>query len=162
MLYSIQAYRGFALLLVVLFHGTYRVEHNYGIEPFFNIFDFGFSGVHLLFVLSGFIILTAHVKDIGSPGQLFWYLKRRLIRIYPIYWLIFFVLGGWKLLSLKMNIDDFFLNAFLFSSNTKLVIAVSWAMLYEIIFYLIFAILVINKKIGSITIVVWLALILLN
>ena len=162
MLYSIQAYRGIAVLLVVLFHGAYRVGHNYGIEPFFNIFDFGFSGVHLFFVLSGFIILAAHVKDIGAPGHLFWYLKRRLIRIYPIYWLIFFVLGGWKLLSVKMNIDDFFLNAFLFTSNTKLVIAVSWTMLYEIIFYLIFAILVINKKIGSITITVWLALILFN
>lgn len=162
MLYSIQAYRGFAVLLVVLFHGTYKVEHNYGIEPFFSMFDFGFSGVHLFFVLSGFIILTAHVKDIGAPRKLFWYFKRRLIRIYPIYWIIFFVLGGWKLISVKVDIEDFYLNAFLFMSDTKLVIAVSWTMLYEIIFYIIFAIFIINKKTGSITIAIWLTLILLN
>ena len=162
MLYSIQAYRGFAVLLVVLFHGASKVGGKYGIVPFDDFFDFGFSGVHLFFVLSGFIIVTAHVKDIGVPKQLFWYLKRRLIRIYPIYWIIFFVLGGWKLVSVNVNIEDFFLNAFLFKSNMGLVISVSWTMLYEIIFYLIFAVLVINKKIGVTAIVVWFALISLN
>jgi len=162
MLYSIQAYRGFAVLLVVLFHGASKIGRKYGIEPFNDFFDTGFSGVHLFFVLSGFIIVTAHAKDIGMPRQLFWYLKRRLIRIYPIYWIIFFALGGWKLVSVNVNIEDFFLNACLFMSNTGLVIPVSWTMLYEIIFYLIFAILIINKKIGVTAIVVWLAFILLN
>ena len=162
MLYSIQAYRGFAVLLVVLFHGASKVGRNYGIVPFHDFFDTGFSGVHLFFVLSGFIIVTAHVKDIGVPRQLFWYLKRRLIRIYPIYWVIFFVLGGWKLVSINVNIEDFFLNALLFKSNTKLVLSVSWTMLYEIVFYLIFAVLVINKKTGSIAITAWFTFIMLN
>ena len=162
MLYSIQAYRGIAVLLVVLFHGTYKVEHNYGIEPFFGVFNYGFSGVHLFFVLSGFIILTAHMKDIGIPKRLFWYFKRRLIRIYPIYWLIFFFLGGWKFISVNIDLETFFLNAFLFTAGTKLVIAVSWTMLYEIIFYIIFAVLIINKKLGTIAIAVWFISILLN
>ena len=162
MLYSIQAYRGFAVLLVVLFHGANRVESKYGIAPFQDFFDFGFSGVHLFFVLSGFIILAAHVEDINIPKQLFWYLKRRLIRIYPIYWIVFFVLGGWKLLSVNANVEDFFLNALLFMSSTKLVIPVSWTMLYEVTFYLVFALLIMHKKIGSIAIAVWFALILLG
>jgi exopolysaccharide production protein ExoZ len=162
MLYSIQAYRGFAVLFVVLFHGANKVESKYGIVPSQGFFSFGFSGVHLFFVLSGFIILTAHVKDINNPEKLFWYLKRRLIRIYPIYWILFLVLGGWKLLSVNADVENFFLNAFAFMSNTKLVIPVSWTMLYEVIFYFVFAVLIINKKTGSIAIVVWFALILLS
>jgi exopolysaccharide production protein ExoZ len=162
MLYSIQAYRALAVLLVVLFHGTIRVERLYGIAPFHDVFSLGFSGVHLVFVLSGFIILTAHVKDIGEPGRLFWYLKRRLIRIYPIYWIMFFVLGGWKLVSVEADIQEFALNAFLFMSNTRLVIPVSWTLLYEIIFYAIFAVLVVNKRIGLVVIAVWCSSVLLS
>ena len=67
MLYSIQAYRGLAVLIVVFFHGASKVGRKYGIVPFNDFFDTGFSGVHLFFVLSGFIIVTAHVKDIDVP-----------------------------------------------------------------------------------------------
>lgn len=155
MLYTVQAYRGLAVILVVLFHGTIIVANRYGVPPFLDVFRFGFSGVHLFFVLSGFIILTAHIKDIGVPGRLGWYVSRRVIRIYPLYWIIFFVWGGWKLVSLNPNINEFALNAFLFTSKSKLVIPVSWTLLYEILFYAIFAVLVIHKRIGVSLIVIW-------
>lgn len=162
MLYSIQAYRGIAVLLIVFFHGSRRVLDEYGVDPFFGIFNFGFSGVHLFFVLSGFIILTAHVKDIGVPKQISWYVKRRVIRIYPIYWVVLFLLGGWKLISINMDIKDFCLNAFLFMADKKLVLPVSWTMHYELIFYVIFASLIFNKKLGITVIAVWVFAILLN
>ncbi|RLA17325.1 MAG: hypothetical protein DRQ60_02300 [Gammaproteobacteria bacterium] len=161
MLYSIQGYRGIAALLVVLFHGTLKIEYEYGITPLFGIFKNGFSGVHLFFVLSGFIILTAHVKDIGNPSKLGWYFKRRLIRIYPIYWIVFFVLGGWKLVFRSMDLEAFFLNAFLFLPEAEQVIQVSWTLLYEIIFYIFFASLILNKKLGLVTIAAWFISILL-
>jgi len=160
MLHSIQAYRGIAVLLVVLYHGALRVEKANGMAPFLDVFSVGFSGVHLFFVLSGFIILTAHIRDVGVPSRLFWYLKRRLIRIYPIYWIIFFVLGGWKLISVKPDVEEFALNAFLFSAKTGLVIPVSWTLLYEIIFYAVFAVLVLSKRIGIAAIAIWFALII--
>jgi len=162
MLHSIQAYRGIAVILVVLFHGTYKIGHYYGVDPFWGIFNYGFSGVYFFFVLSGFIILTAHIKDIGFPKQLSWYFKRRFIRIYPIYWLIFITLGGWKLISTNINIEDFFLNALLFMSDKGLVIPVAWTLLYEIIFYIVFSAFIINKKLGIITISIWFISILLN
>ena len=162
MLFTVQVYRGLAVLLVVLYHGTIIVANRYGIPPFFDIFRLGFSGVHLFFVLSGFIILTAHVKDIGVPGRLAWYVNRRLIRIYPIYWIIFFIWGGWRLISVKPDIKGFVLNALLFMwKGEKLIIPVSWTLVYEIIFYAIFAVLVISKRIGVIVIVIWFVSILL-
>ncbi len=162
MLHSIQAYRGIAVLLVVLFHGTYKIEHYYGVAPFFGVFDYGFSGVHLFFVLSGFVILAAHIKDIGFPKKLFGYFKRRLIRIYPIYWLIFLVLGGWKLISINVDVETFLIYSFLFVSEENFVIPVAWTLLHEIIFYTVFSALIINKKLGVITITAWFVLILLN
>jgi exopolysaccharide production protein ExoZ len=155
MLYAIQAYRGLAVLLVVFFHGSIIVAQRYGVPPFFNVFSLGFSGVYLFFVLSGFIILTAHAKDIGDPRRLAWYAARRLIRIYPIYWLLFLVWGGWKLVSIKPDPAEFLRNAFLFMSSEKLVIPVSWTLLYEIIFYALFAVLVINKRIGMAVFGIW-------
>jgi exopolysaccharide production protein ExoZ len=155
LLHTIQACRGLAVLLVVLFHGSTMVAHRYGIPPFFDVFSLGFSGVYLFFVLSGFIILTAHIKDIGNPGRLGWYVARRLIRIYPIYWIVFLVWGGWKLVSVKPDIPEFARNAFLFMSNGKLVIPVSWTLLYEIIFYALFAVLVLNKRIGIAVMGIW-------
>ncbi|NBQ54213.1 MAG: acyltransferase, partial [Proteobacteria bacterium] len=44
-------------------------------------------GVDFFFVLSGFIILHAHMDDIGRPARLGRYLWRRAVRVYPIYWI---------------------------------------------------------------------------
>lgn len=162
MIYTIQAYRGIAVLMVALFHGNIMVASRYGVPPFFDIFSLGFAGVHLFFVLSGFIILTAHARDIGHPHRLGWYLGRRLIRIYPIYWLIFFVWGGWKLVSMNPDWVEFARNAFLFMADGKPVIPVSWTLLYEIIFYAVFAILIISKRIGVAIFGIWFLAILLN
>jgi len=162
MLYSLQAYRGLAVLLVVLYHGTNIVARRYGLAPLNDVFSFGFSGVHLFFVLSGFIILTAHIRDIDTPARLGWYVKRRLIRIYPIYWIAFLFLGGWKLISVKPDIENFLLNAFLFTANGKLVIPVSWTLRYEIIFYAMFAVLVVSKRVGIVVVAAWFLAILSN
>jgi peptidoglycan/LPS O-acetylase OafA/YrhL len=72
------------------------------------------------------------------------------------------VLGGWKLISVKFDIEEFALNAFLFSSNDRLVIPISWTLLYEIIFYAVFAVLVVSKRVGVTAIAAWFAFIVLS
>jgi peptidoglycan/LPS O-acetylase OafA/YrhL len=52
-------------------------------------FRWGDAGVEFFFVLSGFIIASAHAGDISRPARLIPYLQRRIIRIYPPYWIIF-------------------------------------------------------------------------
>lgn len=89
----LQVYRGIAAILVVLYHFTklfYR-QHN-GLLLFNNFFDFGgYIGVDFFFVLSGFIITYNHFHDIGNQTKLPPYFIKRLMRVYPIYWLFFCV-----------------------------------------------------------------------
>ncbi|MFX8653275.1 acyltransferase family protein, partial [Acinetobacter baumannii] len=54
---------------------------------FSSIFLWGRWGVCFFFVLSGFIIAHVHWKDLGSPDRVSGFLWRRLVRIFPTYWL---------------------------------------------------------------------------
>ena len=160
MLALIQLYRALAILLVMQFHAGLLTTARYGLSPLNGWWDIGFSGVHLFFVLSGFIILTAHFEDIGHPKALPRYLLRRLIRIYPLYWIIFMVWGGWRLFSGQLSLDDFWSNALLFHSNIKLVIPVSWTLGYEMVFYLVFCWLILQRSLGFAIFGFWFALVL--
>ena len=84
----IQALRGLAALLVVMFHTTELNHKNFQQEFLFNIFAFGSSGVDFFFVLSGFIIYFIHRFDVGQRNKLKPFLLKRLIRVYPMYWLV--------------------------------------------------------------------------
>ena len=162
MLYSLQAYRGLAVLLVVLYHGNNIVARRYGLAPLNDVFSFGFSGVHLFFVLSGFIILTAHIRDIDTPARLGWYVKRRLIRIYPIYWIVFLLLGGRKVFWGRLGIGDFLSNALFFNSGKSPIVAVSWTLTYEVIFYGIFVAFLVRRSLGAWVFAAWFVLLVLN
>ena len=87
-LYSVQVFRGLAALLVVLFHGTQFISRKFGVAPLGGLFFFGFAGLHLFFVLSGYIIYFIHRPDIGLPRRFFGFARKRIIRIYPAYWAI--------------------------------------------------------------------------
>ena len=88
---SLQAGRAIAAMLVVLFHlgGAIAAQKYFGISAFSVPFSFGASGVEFFFVLSGFIIFAAHRNDIFQPRKLAGYLKKRAVRIYPTYWIVF-------------------------------------------------------------------------
>src|SRR5882724_9612047 len=103
-LYSIDALRGGAALGVVLFHAFF-LERGYIIPGFSSagaglitgtldrtlklFFSYGFTGVFLFFVISGFCIHLrwTKAKAAGNGGDLgfisFW--KRRFRRLYPAY-----------------------------------------------------------------------------
>lgn len=83
----IQVGRGIAAMMVVLFHlgGAMSAEKYFGDLTYIRLFRFGSAGVEFFFVLSGFIIMYAHQKDIGRPDALAYYARRRAVRIYPSY-----------------------------------------------------------------------------
>ena len=57
-------------------------------DPSRRLFDFGHAGVEFFFVLSGFIILHIHWKDLGHPSRFSSFAGKRFLRIYPMYWLV--------------------------------------------------------------------------
>src|SRR5882762_2330111 len=95
-LLSIDALRGIAALGVVLYHAvgreTVTMPHSFWQWPGFfvrSLTSFGYVGVFLFFVISGFCIHMqwARAQAAGQPQQIrfgtFW--KRRLRRLYPAY-----------------------------------------------------------------------------
>ncbi|MGZ5075939.1 MAG: acyltransferase family protein [Methylobacter sp.] len=157
---SLQAGRAVAAILVVLFHlgGAMAADKYFGIKAFKIPFSFGSAGVEFFFVLSGFIILTAHRDDIFKPRKLASYLKKRLIRIYPTFWMVFipvFVLAAVspQLRNTVPHDAYVLLKSLLIIPQDKNtvggsgapVIDVAWTLQYEMFFYLCFALLILNR-----------------
>jgi peptidoglycan/LPS O-acetylase OafA/YrhL len=65
-LYTPQVCRGLACLLVAIYHGAALVGNWYGVKPLLTLTNFGFSGVHMFFVISGLIIAHAHRDDMDN------------------------------------------------------------------------------------------------
>ena len=155
---SLQACRGVAALLVVLYHLGIAVAapQYFGIAGFAYPLSFGHIGVDFFFVLSGFIITYVHWQDISRPDALPRYLQRRFVRIYPIYWIIFLAVLllalvmpatraavphelGFILKGLGLIPEDWRRHA------SPPVIVVSWSLEYEVVFYLVFALAIVNR-----------------
>jgi exopolysaccharide production protein ExoZ len=140
----------------------WRPAKYFGYQPFGQIFDFGFAGVDFFFVLSGFIILHVHSDDIGQPRALGAYLLKRFCRIYPVYWVIFLLTLPVYLLVPSFGFGyerdpDVFVRAFLLIPHPQrhVVLTVSWTLVHEIFFYVLFGSLIFNKRFGLAVFLAW-------
>lgn len=154
--------RGIAALLVVLHHGTLDAPFFYNYKPFENIFYFGMAGVDFFFILSGFIIYYIHSNDTGTVYNIKKYLIKRLIRIYPIFLIISSILLVAYLflpqLSNRLNLLDvpLLITSFLLlPSSIPPILTVSWTLVHEMFFYLLFIIVILNKKLGLSILLLW-------
>jgi peptidoglycan/LPS O-acetylase OafA/YrhL len=94
---ALDGLRGIAILLVILLHGTEAIGRVHAIAPNVGtVFNIGFTGVDLFFVLSGFLISGILLASKGSPSYFRVFYIRRTLRIFPLYYaylaLIFLVL----------------------------------------------------------------------
>ncbi len=145
-LLSIQAARGVAALLVVLYHGGrgLSLPRFVGYIPVRNWFGFGHAGVDFFFVLSGFIIAFVHRSDLGRPDRLGRYLWRRATRIYPIYW----VVTGLAIVQALFSIEraqrlapgHLLASLSLVPTPDDPLVGVAWTLTHEVLFYLCFGI----------------------
>lgn len=96
---SIQALRGLAAMLVMLFH--YGISLNIKPENKLTILlSHGWSGVDMFFIISGFIAAyTVSTNDKGLKKSIEYFI-RRMIRIIPLYYII-------TILSAGHNIESF-------------------------------------------------------
>jgi peptidoglycan/LPS O-acetylase OafA/YrhL len=78
---ALDGVRGLAILMVVFFH-------NFG---FANYFYFGWLGVDLFFVLSGFLITEILLKTVGKSNYLKNFFLKRALRIFPLYYTVLIV-----------------------------------------------------------------------
>lgn len=93
---KLDSLRGAAILLVMVYH-AYGGSINYrrwsGLTRFFLYLSrYGYTGVELFFVLSGFLITTILLKSKGRPDFYTHFYKRRALRILPAYLAILIVI----------------------------------------------------------------------
>ncbi|MBW4025100.1 MAG: acyltransferase [Proteobacteria bacterium] len=157
--------RGVAAVVVAAYHTSIIMAlPKYGGQHAFLAATSKFwLGVVLFFVLSGFIIMFAHERDVGEPRRLGVYVWRRFSRVYPIYWLYvtafivagYFGLGDFAFNTSPSNVMSIY-TLVQFTPVVALPLKVAWTLFYEVGFYLLFALLVFNRKLGIASFALWL------
>jgi peptidoglycan/LPS O-acetylase OafA/YrhL len=143
-LINIQFLRFAAAMLVVIYHASAHVRAT-GIDQgwFFGMGEaLGFAGVDVFFVISGFIMAYTTSGSAGlNSGVSF--AKRRVARIYSGYWpfyLAAIALFAWVGGNYLAN-ADLLRSAILWPTGRQL-ISVSWTLVYEMFFYVVFTLLI--------------------
>ena len=154
--------RGIAAIFVVFFHYSKFSDNEIG-KLFFS---WGYTGVYLFFIISGFVIFMS-VKKHTTWVE---FVKKRFIRLYPTFWfcmvltaVLVYVFG---LSGREVSFNDFLINFTMIPKvfGAKLVDGVYWTLLYELFFYILIAILIFFKVIEKfyLWLGIWLILCLLN
>lgn len=165
-LQSLQVLRAFAALAVVAYH-TRLILMQQGVADFAGpVLGRGWLGVNLFFVISGFTILHAHRKDIGRPDRAGHYLWRRFMRVYPVYWIFLTLyiaaaaagIGKPDFIADPGDMTSAYLLVPLVNAPT-LPLKVAWTLIYEVMFYALFLIPILNRKFGIAALVLWAVLI---
>jgi peptidoglycan/LPS O-acetylase OafA/YrhL len=150
---ALDGLRGVAILLVVLYHNFDFIRQSF----------FGWLGVDLFFVLSGFLITSILLQELDQPKFLQNFYMRRVLRIFPLYYLcliiflILFPLLGWFEKELSFFIEHqwwlwTYLQNWLYSfhlTDDARMLTHLWSLAVEEQFYLIwpFVILLVKKPV---------------
>lgn len=143
-IHSIQILRAVAAMLVVLFHGQLAFTTRIAEPGFANesyIFGFGAVGVHIFFVISGFIMVFTSRFDSGFNAKGF--MRRRLLRIYPIYWIcaaLYLSVHALIGMSYDISLGKAVGALLLLPGDAAAIIGPAWTLAFEMFFYICFAV----------------------
>lgn len=154
---ALDAWRGIASLMVVVFHtaGVHGFHHPaLTALPFFRAAEYGWLGVQLFFVISGFCIANAAVISQYRDPHVGSFFLARLRRIFPPYWcaLALFLLllqltgflvargvlpGNGLVGAERLSFVGLAFNATLthLIFHTPAILPVSWTLCFELAFY---------------------------
>lgn len=145
--------RGIAALLVICVHASTFVRNLYGSPAAAGAMNWAHAGVDIFFVISGFVITWAHHADIGRAERLPAYAWRRFVRIYPFYWFLMLFIVPLYILSptktgYEQQLDVIMMSMILLPQEMGSTYAITWTLSYEMLFYILFGMLIINRIIG--------------
>jgi len=149
--HSIQFLRFLAAALVVAYHSFHFVDLNVLAlsERLMHFAAFGASGVHIFFVISGFIMVWTSERKFGKASSIGGFARRRFIRIYPIYWALaainIFIAYTFHL-GLPQSVSEAVGAALLAPGHSSKLIFVGWTLTFELFFYGVFAVLLLLPK----------------
>ncbi len=158
---SVQVLRGVAALMVVAYHALEQWRDARATPPlpaawvpgsskYSGAWPNGAAGVDLFFVISGVVMIAASASLVGRPDGWRVFLRRRVERVAPLYWL-----ATTAKLALALAVPSLarhtrpdwansvcsylFLPAVNAAGETRPVLPVGWTLSFEMLFYLVFA-----------------------
>lgn len=141
----IQAARGIAVVLVMLFHTSQMAYKYFGIN-FLGISGMDRSGGYsYFFVLTGFLMFTLYRRHFGNPKVWGSFILKRFVRIYPLYWLvnlavipIYFLVPSFGL-GFETKPAEIVQSLLLWPESHVPILGVAWSLIFIVFFYLVFS-----------------------
>lgn len=160
-IFELDALRGIAAMAVVLFHYTFGIDNgtkSFSPDKFY--FSYGYLGVHLFFLISGFVIFMTLDKT-KKPLD---FIISRFSRLYPAYWAAIFTT---IIITLLLRTNEYTLNQvlvnitmFQYWFKVKDIDGSYWTLAVELTFYAIMWLLYVSKQLKNISLIaiIWLFL----
>jgi peptidoglycan/LPS O-acetylase OafA/YrhL len=139
---SLQVLRFVAAAAVMMLHAPALYERAGGQLDFKPYVSFGFAGVDVFFVISGFIMWITTTGKSG-PADALTFAFRRATRIYLTFWIVFaFILWySTQYAPSRLTNADFVRSFFLLPQSPKTnILDVTWSLTYELYFYALMAV----------------------
>jgi len=168
--YELDLLRFLAALAVVFFHYTFLnavISKEIPTYPFLDdFFKYGYLGVELFFIISGFVILLTTINK--SPVE---FVISRVTRLYPAFWIALSLTTISILIFIADDLKGLSFNKFLLNLSmipeylgTENIDPVYWTLQVEIKFYFWVFMIVMLRKLGNIEnfIMAWLFLTILE
>lgn len=165
-IYNLDLLRFFAALFVLLFHYTFRgytADHlsPVGFPLFAPVFKYGYLGVDLFFIISGFVILMS--AENATVNQFF---ASRISRLYPAYWVAVTISSLAVILihghPFEVTWGQYFINLTMLNEfiGVESVDGAYWSLAIELKFYFLIAVVLVFSKISHIypLLITWLAI----
>jgi len=148
--FELDVLRFSAAVSVVLYHLTYRrIDGKSLFENIDEITRFGYLGVNLFFMISGFVILWTAIGR--TPTQ---FVISRFSRLYPIFWvsIAITVIGLTLLAGKHFNTSSILINMTMVANyfDQPFIDDVYWTLQVELKFYFLIFILLVFKQIRNI------------
>lgn len=165
---QLDIFRGFACLMVLLFHYTtkYAEIFSTGMTTKFLDFKYGGLGVDLFFIISGFVIFLTLKKN-TIPIE---FVYKRFTRLFPTFWICvfttFFIVRSSELVNYHRSFNELVINLTMVPDlfGVRRVDGVYWSLLPELFFYFLMYLILVLKKVDKIDLIccVWLLLVFFN
>ena len=144
--HGLQILRVLAAVMVCVFHASGYIQRY---RPSVRLWSQGAAGVDVFFVISGFVIFYSSQKLIGMREGRMHFLRRRLIRVVPMYWLATAILTLAAIVAPRQIAEGhvsllWVLTSFLFLpahdpyGYVGPLLAVGWTLNLEVFFYFVF------------------------
>jgi peptidoglycan/LPS O-acetylase OafA/YrhL len=167
---SLQVARFIGASLVVVYHFG-AVELLYGSDRLVSpLLSYAATVIDLFFVVSGFLMGTLYRNNSGGIGEVLEFSLRRVLRIYPSYWLVTLaVLAVWigshgHLFSQMVGRHpDVAASLLILPSASRPVVQVAWTLLHEVYFYAGFAVvLLVRPALRPMVLALWAGIVLIG